>query len=359
MKTILILNIGSSSIKYQVYKGEELLLKGLFERVKDFSKGIKNILALLEKNKIEIDAIGHRVVHGGQNSKSLLLTESVVKELDIISDLAPLHNIPEVKGIKICKKLLNVPNVAVFDTAFHQTMPAKAYTYAIPQRLAKKHKIRRYGFHGTSHNYVARKAAKLLGKRFTSLKIITCHLGNGCSMAAVDKGKSVDTSMGFTPLEGLVMGTRCGDLDPAIVDFIEKKEGLSPTDLDNLLNKKSGMLGICGHNDMRDIYGRMKLDIKARLAFEVFCYRIIKYIGAYAAAMNGVDAIVFTAGIGENAWYVREEIMKQFGFLGVKLDKKKNKNHSTVISDSRSKIKVMVVPTNEEYMIAEETKKFI
>ncbi len=359
MKTILILNIGSSSIKYDVYREEKRILRGLQERVKDFTKGIKKIIQLLEKKKIKIDAIGHRVVHGGTHSESTLLTEARIKELDKISELAPLHNVPEVKGIKICKKLFGVPMVAIFDTAFHQTIPDRAHTYAIPKKLARKHKIRRYGFHGTSHKYVAHEAAKELGKPLEEIKLITCHIGNGASICAINRGKSVDTTMGFTPLEGLVMGTRSGDIDPAIITYLQKKEKLNAKEMDELLNKKSGLLGLCGTNDMRDIHkNRFKKD-QYHLAFEVYCYRIVKYIGAYIAAMDGTDAIVWTAGVGEHAHYVRERVMSHFNYLGIKIDTQRNKKNATIISKKESKIKVMVIPTNEELMMVREVRKVL
>ncbi|HII72044.1 TPA: acetate kinase [Candidatus Woesearchaeota archaeon] len=359
MKTILVLNIGSSSIKYDVYVHEKKVLGGYLERVTDFEKGIKSVISELDKKKLKVDAIGHRVVHGGTHSESKLLDDKMVNELDKISELAPLHNVPEVKGIRVCKKLFGVPMVAVFDTAFHATIPDRAATYAIPLQLAKKHMIKRYGFHGTSHKYVAHETAKRLGKHLDDLKLITCHIGNGASVCAINHGVSVDTSMGFTPLEGLVMGTRCGDMDPAIVEYLQKKEKLGPAEVDTLLNKKSGLLGLCGTNDMRDVHKRKSKDDKAHLAFEVYCYRLIKYIGAYTAAMNGVDAIVWTAGVGEHAYYVRERVMSHFGYLGVKMDLTKNKKNATVVSAAGSKVKVMVVPTNEQLMMVREVRKVL
>ncbi|MBN1544547.1 acetate kinase [Candidatus Woesearchaeota archaeon] len=357
MEHILILNIGSSSIKYNLFKGEQTALKGYLERVTDYGKGIKQIIAEINKKGLSVDAIGHRVVHGGTHQESAPLDTKKVKELENISELAPLHNIPEVKGIKICMKLFKVPQVAVFDTAFHQTMPEKAYTYAIPAALAAKYKIKRYGFHGTSHNYVAHEAARLTGKPLEKAKIITCHLGNGCSITAINHGHSIDTSMGFTPLEGLVMGTRSGDIDPAIIPFIQQKEKLSHKQAEEMLNKKSGLLGLCGKKDMRDIHAARATDSKAKLAHDVFCYRLTKYIGAYIAAMNGVDAIVFTGGIGENAWWVREDVLENFSHIGLRLNKKANRNNETKISSFASRVRLFVIPTNEELMMAREVRK--
>ncbi|MFC1741932.1 acetate/propionate family kinase [Nanoarchaeota archaeon] len=359
MQHTLILNIGSSSIKYSLFSGEESLLSGYLERVSDYEKGIKQIVKQIDAKGFSVDAIGHRVVHGGNNSQSLRINAKVVRELEKVSELAPLHDIPEVKGIKTCMKLFRVPQVAIFDTAFHQTMPEKAYTYAIPFELAKKHMIRRYGFHGPSHNYVAHEAAKRMHAPIRKLKIITCHLGNGCSVCAQDGGKSVDTSMGFTPLEGLVMGTRSGDIDPAIVSFLEHKEKLSYKKADALLNKKSGLFGLCGKTDMRDIHAAASTDKKARLAQDVFVYRLVKYIGAYAAAMNGVNAIVFTGGIGQHAWWIREEVLKQFGYLGLSFSKKANRQNREKISSFSSLVWAFVIPTNEELMMVREVRKII
>ncbi len=359
MRNILILNIGSSSIKYDLFSGEETVLKGYIERVKDYENGISQIIQEIKEKGLEVDAIGHRVVHGGTHSSPAGLDRKKVKELDSISELAPLHNIPEVKGIRTCMKLFKVPQVAVFDTAFHQTMPEKAYTYAIPSALAKKHRIRRYGFHGASHNYVAHEAARLMGKPLSKVRIVTCHLGNGCSICAIDKGHSVDTSMGFTPLEGLVMGTRSGDIDPAIVLFLQHKEKLSYKQAEELLNKRSGLKGLCGKTDMRDIHKTAKTDKKSQLALDVFCYRIIKYIGAYIAAMDGVDAIVFTGGIGENAWWVRENVMDQFRHAGLRYSKRKNRNNKQKLSSPHSRIWAFAIPTNEELMMAREVRNVL
>ncbi|MBW2967769.1 acetate/propionate family kinase, partial [Candidatus Woesearchaeota archaeon] len=277
-----------------------------------------------------------------------------------ISELAPLHNIPEVKGIKECKKIYKVPHVAVFDTAFHTTIPDAASTYALPSDMAVKHKIRRYGFHGTSHKYVSSEAAHFMQKPRSRSKIITCHLGNGCSVTAVNHGKSVDTSMGFTPLEGLVMGTRCGDMDPAIFAYLQHKEKKNWKAVEEVLNKKSGLLGICGHNDMRDIHKLAeKGNKKARLALDVFCYRLVKYIGAYIAAMDGVDAIVFTGGIGEHAWWVREQVLSHFAYMGLRVNKKANLASDVRISSFASRVWVFVIPTNEELMMCREVRRVL
>jgi acetate kinase len=357
MRHILVLNIGSSSIKYDLFNGEKVVLWGYLERVKDYSKGIRQIISKIKKHDIAVDAVGHRVVHGGGHSKSVKLNKKKVKELDKISELAPLHDVPEVKGIKTCMKLFKVPHVAIFDTAFHQTMPEKAYTYALPGALAKKHKIRRYGFHGTSHNYVAHEAAQLMRKPLSKVKVITCHLGNGCSVCAIDSGKSVDTSMGFTPLEGLVMGTRSGDMDPAIVTYLQRKEKLNSAKVESLLNKKSGLLGLCGKTDMRDIH--KSADKKSKLALDVFCYRLTKYIGAYAAAMNGVNAIVFTGGIGQHAWWVREKVLQNLTHLGVRFSNRLNKQNNVRISSAHSRVWVFVIPTDEELMMCREVRKLL
>jgi acetate kinase len=332
MQHILVLNIGSSSIKYDLFDGEKVLLKGYLERVKDYEKGLKQIFWEIEKRGHKIDAIGHRVVHGGTHSESVRLGKKKVAELEKISELAPLHNVPEVKGIKICMKMFDVPQVAIFDTAFHQTIPAAAYTYALPAKLSKKHKIRRYGFHGTSHHYVAQEAARLMGKGLSKVKVVTCHLGNGCSVCAVDEGHSVETSMGFTPLEGLVMGTRSGDVDAAVVGYLQHKEKMNYRRVDEVLNKESGLLGLCGKKDMRDIHSAVGKDASARLAQDVFVHRLVKYIGAYIAVMGGVNAIVFTGGIGENAWWIREKVLSHFDYAGVRFSKKENRKNSEKIS---------------------------
>jgi len=355
--TVLVINIGSSSIKYAVYSDENLMINGYLQRVTDFRAGLKKVLAHVEKENIKLDAVGHRVVHGGVIEDPIILTKSRLKKIEAVKELAPLHDPFEIQGIKICMKLFNVPNMAVFDTSFHQTIPEQAYTYAIPSGLSKRYNIRRYGFHGISHEYVSSEAAKLLRKPLNKLKVITCHLGNGCSVAAVDKGKSVETSMGFTPLEGLVMGTRSGDIDPAIVTFLQKR-GFSSTGIYNLLNRKSGLLGLSGHsNDIRDLLDSSST--KAKMAVEVFCHRLVKYIGAYAAVMDGIDSIVFTAGIGENAWQIRKKVLERFGFLGVKIDSKKNRKNELVISEKSSKVKVFAIPTNESLLIARKAKRLV
>jgi len=391
---ILVLNCGSSSLKYQLIDmcdSETVLAKGICERIgidgsllkhsrpgnedyildkpmKDHTDAVQSVLdALLDKSHgviksiDEVNAVGHRVVHGGDYfSDSVLITDEVKKAIEACFEMAPLHNPPNLIGIQACEQLMpNAPQVAVFDTAFHQTMPEMAYLYAIPYELYTKHKIRRYGFHGTSHKYVSRKAAKLLGKPVESLKIITCHLGNGASVCAIDGGKSIDTSMGFTPLEGLIMGTRCGDIDPAIITFLMENNGLSIREVDNLLNKKSGVLGISGvSSDFRDLeIAANEGHQRAQLALDQFYYSVAKYVGSYAAAMSGVDAIVFTAGVGENNGPAREIICGYLEFLGLKIDKEKNNIRGQAIdcSEPSSKVKVLVIPTNEELMIARDT----
>jgi acetate kinase len=310
----------------------------------------------------EISGVGHRVVHGGEKfTRSILINDSVIAAIQENAKLAPLHNPPNILGIEVCQQLLpEVPNVAVFDTAIHQTMPKKAYLYGLPMELYEKHGIRKYGFHGTSHGYVARRAAALMKKPFEQAKIITCHLGNGCSIAAFSNGKIIDTSMGLTPLEGVVMGTRCGDLDPAVVLYLMEMLGLSLQQTNDLLNKQSGLKGLCGKADMRDI---VKIadqgDSNAQTAIEVFIYRIQKYIGAYAAALNGTNAIVFTAGIGENSPYLRQEVLSKFDYLGLKIDLAKNKVNEPVFSTPDSRVYAMMIPTNEELVIAQETHELI
>ncbi len=392
---VLVLNCGSSSIKYQFMDAETetALAKGMVERIGmagavlshsrfdgssikiageilDHQIAIEYVIAILIspnhgviKDVKEIEAVGHRVVHGGETfSGSILINDEAIKVLQDNIELAPLHNPPNIKGIQAVTRLLsNTPQVAVFDTAFHSNMPPRSYLYGIPYELYKKYKIRRYGFHGTSHLYVSNKAAELMGKKVDQLKIITAHLGNGCSIAAVDKGVSVDTSMGFTPLEGLLMGTRSGDLDPSLILYIMGKEGLSLSEANTLLNKHSGLIGISGESsDMREILASVKDQQKRAIyAFEIFCYRIKKYVGAYSAAMGGLDALVFTGGIGENAAEVREEVCKNMEYIGIKLDKLKNENHENIISDNSSKVKVYRIPTNEELVIAIDTAKIV
>lgn len=392
---VLVLNCGSSSIKYQLINTdtETALAKGLVERIGmagavlshsrhdgesikiageilDHQIAIEYVIAILLspnhgviKDIREIDAVGHRVVHGGESfTGSVLITDEVIKVLQENIELAPLHNPPNIKGIQATIRLLpNTPQVGVFDTAFHSKMPPRSYLYGIPYELYKKYKIRRYGFHGTSHLYVSRKAAEMIGKDINQLKIVTAHLGNGCSMAAVDGGISVDTTMGFTPLEGLLMGTRSGDLDPSLILYIMGKEGLSLSEAGTLLNKHSGLIGISGESsDMREILASVKDEQKRAIyAFEIFCYRIKKYVGAYSAAMGGLDALVFTGGIGENAAEVRQEVCKNLEYLGIKLDKLKNENREIIISDNSSKVKVYRIPTNEELVIAMDTSKIV
>lgn len=344
---ILILNVGSSSIKYSLFEGKEKLENGLVDRVKNYEKEIKKIL----KKIGGVHAIGHRVVHGGDLKKTILISQKILKKIKKYSDFAPLHNPPEIKGIEICKKLLpKVKQYAVFDTAFHSTIPEKAAVYGIPYSFYQGG-IKRYGFHGTSHKYAAEKTAIILKKPLSKLKVITCHLGNGSSIAAINKGKSVDTSMGFTPLEGLLMGTRPGDLDPGILLYLFKNFNLKR--IYSILNQKSGLLGISGiSNDIRDL---VKSNSKrAKLALDVFVYRIVKYIGAYTAVMKGVDAIVFTAGIGEHNSHLRKEILKNFEFLNLKLDDRNNRFNKEIITKPDSKIKVLVIKADEEVVMASE-----
>ena len=389
---ILVINCGSSSLKYQLINSETegVLAKGLCERIgidgmltyqpeggekekseiamPTHTEAINAVLAALTNEKSgvikslsEVGAVGHRVVHGGEKfTSSCLINDESMKAIEECNDLAPLHNPANLIGIRACQELMpGVPMVAVFDTAFHQTMPDVAYTYGIPYEYYEKYKVRRYGFHGTSHSYVSKRTAEIVGKPYDQMKIIVCHLGNGASISAVNCGKSVDTSMGLTPLEGLVMGTRSGDLDPAIIDFVGKKEGLSLDEMNEVLNKKSGMLGISGvSSDGRDLEAAAESGNKrAQLALDVFDYRVIKYIGAYAAAMKGVDAIAFTAGIGENNIKMRKDVCSSLTYLGVKLDEEKNnvRGEERIISADDSKVQVLLVPTNEELAIARET----
>ena len=394
---VLVINCGSSSLKYQILDmtNESLLCKGLVERIgmdgsvithekegmdkvktevpmKDHKDAIEQVLAAVQNadygvvaSMDEIGAVGHRVVHAGEKfASSVLITEEVIKALEECVELAPLHNPPNLLGIEACKQLMpTTPMVAVFDTAFHQTMPAESYIYALPYEYYTKYGVRRYGFHGTSHRYVSQRAAEMLGKDLKDVKIITCHLGNGASLAAVKDGKCFDTSMGFTPLEGLAMGTRSGDIDPAIVTFIGEKEGMSMAEVNNVLNKKSGVLGISGvSSDFRDIEGAAKEgNERAELALKVFTHKVKAYIGAYIAEMNGVDAIVFTAGVGENGIGNREAICADMESLGIVLDKEKNnvRGKDTVISADESKVKLLLIPTNEELMIARDTYEIV
>ena len=313
----------------------------------------------------EIAAVGHRVVHGGESfSSSVLITDEVKQAIEDCIELAPLHNPANLIGINACEELMpNTPMVAVFDTAFHQTMPVKSYLYAIPYEMYKKYKVRKYGFHGTSHKYVAYRTAEILGKPVEELKTIVCHLGNGASICAVKNGKSMDTSMGFTPLEGLVMGTRSGDIDPAVISYLSEKEKLNIEEIMDILNKKSGILGLSQvSSDFRDVESAMKQgNTEAQAAMDVFEYRVAKYIGAYAASMNGVDAIVFTAGLGENNGEARKNICSYLGYLGVEVDDEKNDCHGIErdFSKDGAKVRSLVVPTNEELMIARETKELL
>ena len=394
---VLVINCGSSSLKYQVLDmtNESLLAKGLVERIgmegsvithektgmdkfkletpmEDHKEAIAQVLKAVQDadhgvvaSMDEIGAVGHRVVHAGEKyADSVLITEEVIKALEECVELAPLHNPPNLLGIAACKELMpTTPMVGVFDTAFHQTMPAESYIYALPYEYYTKYGVRRYGFHGTSHKYVSQRAADMLNVNINDLKIITCHLGNGASVSAIKGGKCIDTSMGFTPLEGLVMGTRSGDIDPAIVNFIAKKEGLTMTEADNVLNKKSGVLGISGvSSDFRDIEAALEEgNERAALALKVFAHKVKAYIGAYIAEMNGVDAIIFTAGVGENDIYMREVICQEMGNLGIKLDVVKNKvrGKETIISTDDAKVKLLLIPTNEELMIARDTLNIV
>lgn len=390
---VLVINCGSSSLKYQLIDmdNENALANGLVERIgiegskltqkvdgrdkyvlsvpmKDHKDAIKHVLDTLtdSTNGViasmdEIGAVGHRVVHGGEKyADSVLIDDEVMKDLVDFSALAPLHNPPNIIGIKSCQALMpDTKMVAVFDTAFHQTMPEKAFLYGLPYEMYKENHIRKYGFHGTSHKYVSYRTAEILGRDVKELKIVTCHLGNGASVAAVHNGKSVDTSMGFTPLEGLLMGTRCGDIDPAIIPYLMKEYSYSYDEVLDIMNKKSGVLGLSGvSSDFRDI--EVAADggnNRANLALDVFFYRVKKYIGYFVAAMNGIDALVFTAGLGENAPEAREAIASDLEYLGIYLDKAKNKvrGKEAVVSTDDSKVKVLVVPTNEELMIARDT----
>ncbi len=394
---ILVINCGSSSLKYQILDmtNETLLCKGLAEKIgiagstithekigdnklvlecsmKDHKDAIEQVLQVIRdkeygvvKSMDEIGAVGHRIGHGGERyNRSVIVTDDVIKAITDCIPLAPLHNPANLLGISACQSLMpGTPNVAVFDTAFHQTMPPESYIYAIPYEYYKKYGIRRYGFHGTSHKYVAEKASQMLNINLDDLKIITCHLGNGASVSAIKRGKCIDTSMGFTPLEGLVMGTRSGDIDPAIVTYIREKENLPQGKVNEILNKRSGMLGISGvSSDFRDIEAAVaEGNERAALALKVFAHKVKFYIGAYIAEMNGVDAIVFTAGVGENDVTMRELICNEMGNLGIKLDLVKNKvrGKETIISMEDSKVKILLIPTNEELMIARDALKLV
>ena len=390
---ILVINCGSSSLKYQLINAEteSVLAKGLCERIgidgrlvyspaggeKEVSdlampthtEAIQFVLDALTNEKTgviksldEVGAVGHRLVHGGEKfACSVVITDEVIKAVEECNDLAPLHNPANLIGVEACQKCMpGVPMVGVFDTAFHQTMPKEAYMYALPYEYYEKYKVRRYGFHGTSHSFVSKRTAEFLGKDVKDMKIIVCHLGNGSSISAVKYGESIDTSMGLTPLEGVPMGTRSGDIDPAILEFLAKKEDKDIFQLVNILNKKSGVFGVSGElsSDFRDLENAANDgNDKAQLARDVFTYNVAKYVGAYTAAMNGVDAIAFTAGVGENDHLVREDVVARLGFLGIELDKEANKKRGcdNIISTADSKVTVCVIPTNEELAIARET----
>lgn len=389
---VLVINCGSSSLKYQLIDSEteQVMAKGLCERIKidgrlkhtpvgnetivldspmpDHTAAVELVLKMLTDEKYgvisslsEIGAVGHRIVHGGEKfAASTIITDEVIAAITECNDLAPLHNPANLIGIDSCKKLMpNVPMVAVFDTAFHQTMPAKAYLYGIPYEYYEKYKIRKYGFHGTSHSFVSKHTAELLGKKPEDLKTIVCHLGNGASICAVQNGKSVDTSMGLTPLDGLVMGTRSGTVDPAVIEFIAQKENKTISEVMDILNKKSGVAGVSGvSSDFRDLDTAIAQgNERAKIAMDLFCYRVAQYIGSYTAVMNGVDAIAFTAGVGENNSTARAGICSYLGYLGIEIDAEKNqvRGEDQVISTDNSKVPVLVVPTNEELAIARET----
>ena len=394
---ILVINPGSSSLKYQLIETDtnEVLAKGLCERIgidgklnhksvkgefknkdvpmKNHADAIKAVIETITSadygcigSLSEIDAVGHRVVHGSETfSGSVKITEAVMKSLEECSELAPLHNPPNIVGINACKEVMgeSIPQVGVFDTAFHQTMPKKAFLYGLPYEYYEKYKVRKFGFHGTSHRYVTERAAAMLGKPASELKIITCHLGNGSSITAVDGGVSVDTTLGFTPLEGLIMGTRSGSIDPAIVTFLMDKEGLSTAEINNILNKKSGVLGVSGvSSDFRDLEAAFaEGNERAGLAIDMFVYQVKKYIGSFAAAMGGVDAVVFTAGVGENSVSMREKCVEGLEFMGIKIDPEKNntRGKEVDVSADDATVRTLVIPTNEELMIALDTKAII
>ncbi|MCR3922008.1 MAG: acetate kinase [Firmicutes bacterium] len=398
---ILVINCGSSSIKYKVFTlaSEDVLAKGIVERIGMMGSQLTHVLLTgrnVEKKTIiekdindhqaalglivgtlldqeygvltslgDIKAVGHRVVHGGEKfSEAVMVDDHVIKSLRACSDMAPLHNPPNLLGISATQEYFPwARQIAVFDTAFHQKMPQKAYLYGLPYRIYQEYGVRRYGFHGTSHQYVAERAAVLLGQALGDLKIITCHLGNGASIAAVKNGIAVDTSMGFTPLEGLVMGTRSGNVDPAIIPYLMEKEGLSVEEVNTLLNKESGVLGLSGlSSDFRDlIIAEKQGNTRAAMALDVFAYNVVKYIGAYFMIMGGTDALVFTAGVGENSPEMRNQICSYLKFIGVEIDQVKNSvnGKETIISNSRSSYKVLIIPANEELMIAREVKKLL
>ena len=391
---VLVINCGSSSLKYQLInsESEEVLAKGLCERIgingsaithqpaggekvttevemKNHTQAVQYVIEKLTDKEVgvitsldEIDAVGHRVVHGGEKfASSVIITDEIVKAIEECNDLAPLHNPANLIGINSCKEIMpNVPMVAVFDTAFHQTMPKKAYLYGLPYEYYDKYKVRRYGFHGTSHDFVSNRAAEILGKKREDLNIVVCHLGNGASVSAVKEGKSVDTSMGLTPLEGLIMGTRSGDMDPAIITYLSEKENISAKDVIDICNKKSGMLGLSNgvSSDFRDLTAAEEAGNEyAKDALETYAYRVAKYIGSYAIGMQGLDVVVFTAGVGENNFALRAKICQYLSIFDTKIDDVKNnvRGEEAIISTEDSKVKVMVIPTNEELAIARET----
>ncbi len=395
---VLVINCGSSSLKYQLISSdtEEVLAKGLCERIgidgsaithqpegkekvktevpmANHTDAVKYVIEKLTDPEVgvvksleEIDAVGHRIVHGGEKfNSSVVITDEVIKAIEECNDLAPLHNPANLIGINSCKELMpNVPMVAVFDTAFHQTMPEKAYLYGIPYKYYENYKIRRYGFHGTSHDYVSNRAAEIMGKSRDDLKIIVCHLGNGASVTAVDHGKSVDTSMGLTPLEGLIMGTRSGDMDPAIISFLADKLGKTADQIINICNKESGVLGLSNglSSDFRDLsIAAEGGDERAKAALETYSYRVAKYIGSYVMAMKGVDIIAFTAGIGENNAFVRAQVCEYLEWLGTSMDPEKNaiRGEEVILSKTTDKVTIMIVPTDEEMAIARDTVRLI
>ncbi len=363
---ILVLNCGSSSLKYALFRYDKEVVRGLIERVGEKVKNHKVAIQmaldkLIQSKKLkcleDINAIGHRVVHGGDITKSVIIKDDVIKKIEDCVPLAPLHNPHNLTGIKACIELLpNIKQVAVFDTSFHTSIKKEASTYAIPFELSEKHKIKRYGFHGISYRYIVSEIVRILGDE--KLKVVCCHLGNGSSVCAIDSCKSRETSMGFTPVEGLVMGTRSGDIDAGIIQYLVKQEKKDVNEVIDMLNFDSGLKGISGiSNDMRELDGCK--DKNARLAMKVYCHRLIKYIGAYIAVLGGVDVIVFTAGIGENAWYIRDTVLKNFEYLGLEIDKKNNKQNKLFITTPESKVKAMVINTNEELMIARDVLKLV
>jgi len=394
---VLVINAGSSSLKYQLIdmKNESVLAKGLCDRIgidnsfikqakgsedsvviskvlKNHKDAIEAVISALTDDKIgviknmsEISAVGHRIVHGGEKfNSSVIIDKQVVDAVRECIDIAPLHNPPNIIGIEACQEIMpTIPMIGVFDTTFHSTMPNYAYLYALPYELYQKYGIRKYGFHGTSHKYVAERAAEILGKPLSELKLITCHLGNGSSICAIDKGKSVDTSMGFTPLQGLAMGTRSGTIDPEVVTFLMEKENLDVKGISNLLNKKSGVLGISGvSSDFRDLHeAAAEGNKRAQLAIDIFCYGVKKFIGEYIAVMNGVDAIIFTAGVGENNDIVRKQVLDNMDFLGIKIDDEKNmvRGQEIDISTADATVATLIIPTNEELAIARETIRLL